>query len=88
MLLFIPPNNRSILNDSVKNQPDHIEVFLINNRMSLIRTGLYVHESTGYQNNKGTLIDGEYIIERDLYLAFDLLFYKGDDYRASGKVKI
>jgi hypothetical protein len=87
MFLFVPSNNTTLNNDSVKTPEGYIEVFMINNRLNIMRTGLYVNKTTKYHENGGTLIDGEYIASRDLYLAFDLLFYKGEDYRISGKAK-
>ena len=90
MLLYIPEDNHYILNKSTKIPDEHIEVYLINNRMDVQRVGFFVNKSAkvvGEGSDKGTLIDGEFIAERELFLAFDLLFYKGDDYRVSGKAK-
>ena len=62
-----------ICNNKSKNCAN--KIFLINNNLEI--------RYTGYENSDfgGTLIEGEYISKENIFLAYDILYYKGEDIR-------
>lgn len=51
------------------------KIVFIDSGMNVIDTGLKNEE------HKGSLIEGEYLVEQDLFLCYDILFDKGNDVR-------
>ena len=75
-LLMVMPNEEQIQLPYMKKYAR--QIFLINNRMNFIPTGreINITQNLGY-----CLFDGEYLLDNNTFMIFDVLFYNGNDVR-------